>query len=151
MARPFYDKDSVAKKSANKSLRVLYDSKEQLSPFWYRGYFLDAPVKKYTNGKVIYKAAPIEIETALKKFNVNRIITGHTMVGNGDCITAHYDGKVINTDTWHKTGRSEGLLIIGDVYYRAGRSGKQIKLLPAAELTPSPKFVKEGSTVPYSK
>lgn len=128
LARPFYDRDTLATKSGNTMLALLFNTKEGLSPFWYRSYYLDQEVKVYIrkNGPDILTKTPVRvIDNVLKKFDVNRIVTGHTIVEEGSMITAHYGGKVINTDTHHAAGKSEALLIEDDRYSRVSISGKK--------------------------
>lgn len=135
LARPYYDKDSIAEKSSNKALALLFNTEKRLSPFWHRSYYLNDEQKIKVSIKgldirldTIYKTPLKVIDDVLDRFGVNRIITGHTMVGNGDMVTAHYGDKVINTDTWHADGKSEGLLIEMDKYYRVNIEGEK-KLL----------------------
>lgn len=84
------------------------------SPFWYRTYY---------NGK---DDIPQIIDSTLKKFSVNHIVTGHTIVA--DTISVHYDHKVINTDTKHADGKSEALLIDHGNYYRVNMKGERVFL-----------------------
>lgn len=99
--------------SNNNVLNTLMSTK--VGPLWYRGYY---------RGKV--KANESQIDSTLKKFNVRRIITGHTIVG--DTISVHYNSKVINTDTRHADGKSEALLIEGTKYYRVNDKGQRVLL-----------------------
>lgn len=105
--------------SSNKVLLTLYDSRigesYRISPFWSRGYYKGR--KRITNA---------QLDSTLKKFNVQRIITGHTILKN--TITVHYNGRVINTDTKHAQGQSEALLIEGNRFYRVNDKGER-KLL----------------------
>lgn len=79
-------------------------------PFWYRGYYEDA----------VHESV---VDSALQIFGVNRIVTGHTIIA--DTISVRYNGKVINTDTKHASGRSEALLIEGDRFYRVNAKGNK--------------------------
>lgn len=121
LARPNYDKDSIGTLSTDFTLKILFDSRE--SPFWYRLYYQDAPRKVYTNGDTVYKAPMKQINETLVKFGVEHIVTGHTIIA--DTVSVHYDGKVINTDTRHADGKSEALLIEGDIYYRVDIKGNR--------------------------
>lgn len=85
------------------------------SPCWHRDYYDDHnKVPDSTLGKT------------LSFFDASRVITGHTVIGN--IITVHYNGKVINIDTRHKYGFSEGLLIDHSGYYRTDTRGRKVSL-----------------------
>lgn len=116
LARPYY---AGGIDSTNKNLMTLYDTRKgeryYISPFWSRGYYRE-------EGKL----SDEQLDSTLQKFNVSRIITGHTIVA--DTISVHYGGKVINTDTKHAEGKSEALLIEGDHYYRVNQEGKRVLL-----------------------
>lgn len=86
------------------------------SPFWYRGYY----------GGEVRNATPGLIDSTLQKFGVQHIITGHSVIA--DTISVHFDGKIINTDTRHAEGKSEAVLILGDVFYRVSQEGIRHKL-----------------------
>jgi hypothetical protein len=103
LARRYYSLDNIARKSDDNNLKMLYDFEK--SPFWYRGYYEDNKNSPNTQ----------QIDSILKRFEVEHIITGHTIVA--DTISVHYDGKVINTDTKHAEGKSEALLIEDNKYY----------------------------------
>jgi cytochrome oxidase Cu insertion factor (SCO1/SenC/PrrC family) len=135
LARAYFDRDSSAMNSSDKSLTVLFNSDNKYSPFWYRGYYLHPArqVKLNSRGIVdtIYKASTRQIETTLNKYGVKRIVTGHTIVDDsnyGAFITAHYDNKVINVDTRHATGHSEALLNEGRLYFRVNTKGQRVLL-----------------------
>jgi hypothetical protein len=93
--------------------KTLYYNKT--APFWYRGYY---------NGDTNYIRE--QVANTLKKFDVERIITGHTIVA--DTISVWYSDKVIDVDTHHAGGKSEALFIDGDNYYRVNGEGEK-KLL----------------------
>jgi hypothetical protein len=122
LVRPWYGKKID---STNKNLVILYGSNKtgplhsRLSPFWFRGYYgdLDNP-REIPDMK--------QVDSTLRKFNVNRIVTGHTIVA--DTISVHYEGKIINTDTEHAQRKSEALFIEGDHFYRVNAEGKRILL-----------------------
>ena len=107
LARPFYASKNID--SSNTQLLKLYNFKT--SPFWAREYY---------DGKIIPESELTEI---LKRFRVNRIITGHTIVS--DTVSIHYNGRVINVDTKHAEGKSEALFIEADNYYRVNGEGKR--------------------------
>jgi hypothetical protein len=91
-------------------LSVIYNS--QNSPFWYRGYYQE-------------NATEEQVDRVLKYFGVKTIITGHTLTTE---IGAYFNGKVINIDTDHAGGNSEGLLINRDRFYRVTADGRRIRL-----------------------
>jgi hypothetical protein len=118
--RPYYDK---ALDSSNKTLLLLYNASDKgevyrISPFWSRGY--------YKNRVGENKISEKQLDSTLIKYNVRRIITGHTIVA--DTISVHYGGKVINTDTHHADGKSEALLIEGNHFYRVNDKGQRVLL-----------------------
>lgn len=91
LARPHYSK--AEQLFTDPLLYTLFNSQD--SPFWYRDYY---------NGLGIEEA----IDTSLAKFGVNTIVTGHTLVNQ---VSSYFNGKVINVNTDHANGKSEGLLI----------------------------------------
>jgi peroxiredoxin len=113
LVRPYY---KGRLDSSNKALLTLYSSAttyneyNQSSPFWYRGYY----EKSTTHLNAIPSRE--QVDSTLKKFAVNHIITGHTIVA--DTVSTHYNGVVLNVDTHHAYGKSEALLIEGGKYYR---------------------------------
>lgn len=130
MARDYYFKDSIARKSSDVSLRYIYDY--DLSPFWYRQYYLKEKQKMVAgvNGvDTVYKTSEAVIDSVLSRYKVNHIVTGHTIVGQGDRITTHYNCKVINTDTRHAAGLSSALLIKDNSLYEVGIDTLSIQLL----------------------
>jgi thiol-disulfide isomerase/thioredoxin len=132
LARPYYDKDLKDMKMDDPVLSLIYDKRHTVSPFWYRLYYLNkdssTSLDKRTLEKVTsYKASTGQVEETLKKFGVDHIITGHTLIEPEYKLTVHYQGKVINTDTHHASGVSEALLVEGGSYYRVNDKG--VKLL----------------------
>jgi hypothetical protein len=89
---------------------VLYDLLYSMdSPFWYRGYAMgDATLQ--------------QVNSTLLKFNVSYIITGHTTM---EQITTFFNGKVIDLDTPHAAGISEGVLIEKGGIYRVDKEGRK--------------------------
>jgi len=85
-------------------------------PLWYRGYY---------RGLL---ASQAQVDSTLKLFGVERIITGHTPV---EQIRSFYKGKVFNVDVPHAKGGSEGLLIEDNKFYRLGLHGSKDLLLGA--------------------
>lgn len=97
----------------NESSNTIMSTK--VGPFWYREY--------YKNGNLSGT-----IDSTLQKFAVARIVTGHTIIA--DTISVHFNGKVINTDTHHKEGKSEALLVEGNAYFRTNAEGtKKIMIM----------------------
>jgi len=101
--------------TTNKALMTLF--KAETSPFWFRGYYADKINKIPTKS---------QLDSTLQKFGVKRIVTGHTVVS--DMISTWYGNKVINTDTRHRHGESEALLIEGSNFYRVNATRKKILL-----------------------
>ena len=85
-----------------------------ISPFWSRSYYDKDPSKR---------APETIIDDTLKKFNVLKIITGHTIIAKE--ISMHYNGKVINIDTKHSKGESEALVIERNNYFRMNARGEK--------------------------
>lgn len=111
LARPNY----ALKKYDYNDERINSIMNSSTSPFWYRSYY---------DNKVEMSQI---IDSTLRKFDVTKIITGHTIVA--DTISVHYGGKIINTDTHHAEGKSEALLIENGIYYRVNTRGEKIVLL----------------------
>lgn len=109
LARPHYD--DTTRNHADPKLNIIMSSK--VGPFWFRGYYEGKPVESL-------------IDSTLKKFSVSRIVTGHTVIA--DTISVLYNGKIINTDTKHASGKSEALLIEGTHFYRVNGEGKRVLL-----------------------
>ncbi len=135
LARPYYDNASAAKQSSDRRLALLFDN--ELSPFWYRNYYKEKPVVfgLARNKQVAEYRTPVNvIDEILTHYQVNKIVTGHTIfegVKEGDIgknLTVHYNGKVINTDTKHASGHTEALLIVGDTYYKVNKMGERQEL-----------------------
>jgi len=84
---------------------------------WYRGYFKDDLTQE-------------EVEMGLDVFNAKTVIVGHTLQSK---VNKTYNGKVIGIDVHHPkdyhknwpNGKSEGLLIENDKYYRVFADGKK--------------------------
>ncbi|MEW6989629.1 metallophosphoesterase [Colwelliaceae bacterium 6441] len=89
-------------------------------PSWYRGYFKDGLTQQ-------------QVELGLNKFNAKSVIVGHTLQAK---VNRLYDDKVIGIDVSHPNddhklwpeGKSEGLLIVGDKYYRVFNNGEKQEL-----------------------
>lgn len=107
IARPWYP-DSTYKYTDLRVDTIFSD----LGPFWYRGYY------KSPSPTVVQ-----QIDSTIQKFGVKYIATGHTVIG--DTIRVLYNGKVFNTDVHHASGKSEGLLIEDNKFYRVNKSGER--------------------------
>lgn len=118
LARQHYGREMS--KDGDKPAAIIMSS--SVGPFWYRGYY-----EKYRN------ATLNQVDSSLRKFGVNRIVTGHTIIGKGEKITTHFDGKVINTDTYHAGGRSEALRVEDGTYYRVNIEGRRMLLLGTSD------------------
>jgi cytochrome oxidase Cu insertion factor (SCO1/SenC/PrrC family) len=128
-ARPYYDRDSIARNSVNKSLSTIYSSSD--SPFWYRNYYLNSERKTYNTGETVYRTTEETIDSTLKLYDVKHIVTGHTILA--DTISSLFNNKVINTDVPHAKGKSEALLIEGNSFYRVNDKGQRFLLFKDEE------------------
>ncbi len=100
VARPWFTKANGS--FTDQLLHLLFSGED--SPFWYRGYY---------NGLITEEI----IDVILARFEVTTIITGHTMV---EQVRSYFNGKVINVNTDHASGNSEGLVITKNQhFYRA--------------------------------
>lgn len=119
-ARPYYDRSTEASKSSDEELKALFNT--NISPFWYRQYY----TKDVSEDQMGLHTSIMHVDSTCKKFGVNRIITGHTIVA--DTISIHFGGKIINTDTHHAEGKSEALLIENTHFFRVNSNGNKILL-----------------------
>jgi len=94
----------------DENTRLLFAS--ATSPFWYRGY----PKQE---------ADQEQVNTTLKQYNANKIVIGHTTVDN---VSTYYNGHIINIDTKHAQGNSQGLFYSSGIYYKISMNGTKIKL-----------------------
>lgn len=142
-ARPYYDKEVVARTSENHDLSLLFNT--LLSPFWYRQYYQETDFKVVIAGNrldTLYKTPKSVIDSILERYKINKIVTGHTVFdegGNspdyGKHITLHYNDRVINMDTRHAKGYSEALMVIANEYFRTNKNGERWPLAkPASQL-----------------
>lgn len=125
LARKYYD-DTLATRSSDKDIRMIFD--QWYGPFWFRRYYKgDDKVMELasdTSVKFVIKHPDEEaMDNILKRFGVQHIITGHSVVA--DTISTHYNNKVINTDTKHAKGKSEALLVEGTKFYRVNVKGER--------------------------
>jgi hypothetical protein len=79
------------------------------APFWYRGYAMG-------------NAAPQQVNDTLQRFAVEHIVIGHTTVNR---VTSFFNGKVIDVDTLHANGISEGLLLENGQLFRVDKTGRR--------------------------
>jgi hypothetical protein len=108
LARPWYNK--AQSEFTEPALKLIFNSDK--SPFWYRGYYQQEMTEE-------------QIDAILEFYGVKTIVTGHTMI---DRVTPYFNGKVINVDTDHASGNSEGLLVKRDNLYRINRKGKKERI-----------------------
>jgi hypothetical protein len=107
LSRPWY---FTPRFDVPESQEVLYDLLySDQCPCWYRGYALGGATQQQVN------------ET-LERFGVRHIVIGHTMV---DKATVFFSGAVIDVDTPHAAGISEGLLVDGEQLYFVDREGRR--------------------------
>ena len=91
----------------------LFDGITNVSPFWYRGYFLDP------------RATQNLIDSTLAFYHCKKIIVGHDIIDNVACF---YDCKVFGVDVNEHEGNAQGLLIEKNKYYKVDLSDNK-KLL----------------------
>ncbi|MEO8171734.1 MAG: metallophosphoesterase [Sediminibacterium sp.] len=110
LARPHY---ADKKKDYGDRLTNLVMS-TNVGPFWFRNYYAGDRITES------------EVNNILARFSIRHIVTGHTIVA--DTVSVHYNGKILNTDTKHASGKSEALLIEGDRFYRVNDKGDKVLL-----------------------
>lgn len=89
-------------------------------PCWYRGYFKEDLTQQ-------------QVQAGLDKFNAKTVVVGHTLQSR---VIKKFEGKVFGIDVKHPSddrtdfpfGKSEGLLIEEDMYYRVLNTGMKYKL-----------------------
>ena len=92
-------------------------------PLWYRGYF---PMRESSP-----TATDAAVTASLDRFDVSRILVGHTVV---ERVSALYDGKVIAVQVYphedEATGQPilEGALRLDGVWFRATAQGERLPL-----------------------
>lgn len=92
----------------------------RMGPLWYRGLVI--------NYKEHYEKVSLgELNEILKFYDVDHIIIGHTIVD--DQVTSDFNNKVIRVDIKHSTkkfsGKSQGLLILENKYFRVFDNGEK--------------------------
>lgn len=142
----FTDSISLSIKDVNATFRKYLDSSSlstvkevntrlifstDYSPFWFRLYYGKEDEKLWLMNDhsvrwTIQHPTSKQLDKILTKWEVDRIVTGHTIVA--DTISVYYDGKVINTDTKHSEGKSEALLVEDNKYYRVNSEGARTLL-----------------------
>lgn len=108
LARPYYTRAGSA--FTDPKLSLIFGN--NTSPFWYRGYYIGT-------------ASEEQVDNTLNHFGVNTIVTGHTLI---DRVDGFFNGKVINVNTDHATGKSEALLIRKDKFYRVTITGERERI-----------------------
>lgn len=93
-------------------------------PLWYRGLVID--YKEYYK-----KIEATSLQEILDFYKVERIIIGHTIVA--DEVTYDFAGRVIRVDISHPTekftGKSKGLLIESNKFYRTNDLGEKTEMV----------------------
>lgn len=105
--RPHYFDVYKARDIKDKNLEILLSSK--LSPYWYRG------IARQELGEE-------KVEMILSKYNATKMVIGHTL---SDEVAYLYGGKVINIDTDHAKGNTQGLFIKKNKEYKVDIYGKK--------------------------
>lgn len=109
--RPYYFASKKERQATlDSDTKLLFAS--HTSPFWYRGYTKQEATQKQVN-------------TTLMLYHAETIVIGHTTVDN---VTTLYNGHVIDIDTKHAKGNSQGLFYSNGGYYKIDTSGEKIEL-----------------------
>ena len=91
-------------------------------PLWYRG--MAENYKDYYS-----KISEIQVDKILKKYNVDKIIIGHTVV---DDITYDFNYKVLRIDVKHGkskfSGKTSGILIENNAIYKVNDLGEKFNI-----------------------
>jgi hypothetical protein len=111
---PYYDLGMHPEKFMNPDLWSFFDG-HNISPFWYRGYFLDP------------RASRGLIDSTLAFYHCKKIIVGHDIIDNVACF---YQCKVFGIDVNEHEGNAQGLLIENDKFYKIDLTGKKQLLRP---------------------
>jgi hypothetical protein len=89
-------------------------------------------------GNTVYILAKTSVETieqTLQLYNVDKIVTGHTIWEGvaeqniGKWVSVHLDGRVINLDTDHKRGYTEGVYVENGEYFTVNQQGMRSPIL----------------------
>ncbi len=107
LARPWYPDSSM--RYNDRRLDTIFNDD---GPFWYRGYY------KNPSPTVMQ-----QLDSSMQKYGIKYIATGHTVVR--DTVSSWYNGKLFNTDVHHASGKSEGLMIEDDKFYRVHTLGEK--------------------------
>jgi hypothetical protein len=110
LARPYFTDSTF--KFPDPKIEILFSD---YGPFWYRGYYTGQPI-----------ATLPQIDSTLSIYNVRHIVTGHTIVAPQ--IATYHEGKVINVDVHHSSGKSEALLIERNDMFRINHNGERFPL-----------------------
>jgi hypothetical protein len=101
----YFTKDSLRRHALEGKEEVLYNGKT--SPFWFRKYADEDADEEI-------------LDKTLKMYSAATIVIGHTVVPYA---TKFYKGKVIDIDTKHADGKSEGILYKSGKFYRIDTTG----------------------------
>ncbi len=107
--RAYYDLGVQHKKFPDHTRWAFFDG-HNVSPFWYRGYFLDP------------QASQSLVDSTLAFYHCKKIIVGHDIIDNIACF---YDCKVFGVDVDEHEGNAQGLLIEKNKYYKIDLTGKK--------------------------
>lgn len=113
LCRPFYDRGRKADLPDNELIKMFFSGKTSL--FWFRGYFNEPVVDE----KVV--------DETLAKYQVKRIIVGHTITNHN--IGFYYHGKVLGVDVDHHEGKHEAARYENGKWYKVNLTGKLNEML----------------------
>lgn len=109
-SRPHYFNGYEIRKSGDKVLETLFSG--SLSPFWYRDIAKE-------------KLPSQDLEKILKQYHTKKMVIGHTLSKE---VKYLYNQRVINIDTDHAKGITQGLLIKNGKEYRVDIKGKRTRM-----------------------
>lgn len=110
LCRPYYYSSKEQRNARfGDRLKLLFGSD---GPFWYRGY---------ANAE----ATQQQVNTTLMLYNAEAVVIGHSVV---DEVSTFYDNRIIDIDTKHSKGNSQGLYYSNGTYYKIDTTGKKTQL-----------------------
>jgi len=112
LSRPYIGWKDLKNTVTDDKILQLFSSTVGL--FWYRGYFKEPAVDE----KII--------DQTLAKFQVKRIIVGHTITKSN--IGFYYNGKVLGVDVNQHEGKHEGALYVNKQWHKVDLTGKRSKM-----------------------